>query len=61
MRMRENLFRKILKLEEKMADASALKSIISKRRKRKIIPEEYFIEVITVIPERKTVLEISEV
>ncbi|WP_077610919.1 hypothetical protein [Clostridium sp. Marseille-P2415] len=59
--MRENLFRKILKLEEKMADASALKSIISKRRKRKIIPEEYFIEVITVIPERKTVLEISEV
>lgn len=61
MQMRENLFRKILKLEEKMANASAQKSIMSKRRKRMIIPEEYFIEVITVMPERKPVLEMSEV
>lgn len=55
--MKINLFRKILKLEKNLADAYLRKSIMSKYRCRKIIPDEYFINVITTIPERKTVLE----
>lgn len=58
--MKENLFRKILKLEKKLELISTQKNIMSKRRKRKIIPEEYFIEVIPTIPAKKAVIEQSE-
>lgn len=58
--MRVDLFRKIFRLEGKMADISMQKSIMSRRRTRRIIPEEYFIEVITTIPERKAVVESND-
>lgn len=54
--MRESLFRKILRLEKNLVDVSVQKNIMSKSRKRKIIPDEYYIDVITTIPERKKVL-----
>lgn len=57
--MRENLFRKILRLENKLADASVQRNIMSKHRKRKIIPDEYYINVMTSIPDRKTVMQIE--
>ncbi|WP_312444040.1 hypothetical protein [Lacrimispora sp.] len=59
--MRENLFRKILGLEKNLADASVQKNIMSKHRKRKIIPDEYFIDVITIIPERKAVAKFESI
>ncbi len=59
--MRENLFRKILKLEKNLADASVRKNIMSKHRKRRLIPDEYFINVVTVIPERKAVAEFESI
>jgi hypothetical protein len=55
--MRENLFQRFLKRDEKFFVSSVEKRILSKRRKRTIIPEEYFIEVITTVPERKAVVE----
>lgn len=55
--MKMNLFQKILRLEKNLADAYLRKSIMSKYRSRKIIPDEYFIDVITSIPERKAVVE----
>ncbi len=57
--MRENLFRKILKLEKNLADASVQKNIKSKHRKRKIIPDEYYIDVITTVPERRAMVEME--
>ncbi len=57
--MKNKLFRKILKLEKNLAATSAQKNIVSKNRKRKIIPDEYFIDVITTIPERKAMVEIE--
>lgn len=59
--MKENLFRKILKLEEKVECISMQKNITSKSRKRNIIPEEYFIEVIPTIPEKKAIIEQSDI
>jgi hypothetical protein len=59
--MRENLFRKILGLDKNLADASVQKNIMSKHRKRKIIPDEYFIDVITIIPERKAVAKFESI
>jgi len=59
--MRENLFRRILRLEKNLADASVQKNIMSKHRKRKIIPDEYYIDVITIIPERKAMVEIESI
>lgn len=55
--MRNKLFRKIIRLEKNLAAASVQKSIVSKHRKRKIIPDEYFINVITTMSERKAVVE----
>lgn len=52
--LRERILHKIRMLEKKISEETAYRSITSKRRNRKIIPEEYFIEVITTIPERKT-------
>jgi len=57
MHIKTNLFQKVLKREKNLTDVYLRKSIILKHRKRKIIPDEYFINVITTIPERKTVLE----
>ncbi|MDR2022410.1 MAG: hypothetical protein LBQ71_03995 [Hungatella sp.] len=59
--MRENLFRRILRLEKNLADVSVQKNIMSKHRKRKIIPDEYYIDVITIIPERKAMVEIESI
>lgn len=59
--MKINLFQKILRLERNIADAYLRKSIMSKYRSRKIIPDEYFIDVITTIPERKAVVESSDI
>ncbi len=60
--MRESLLRKILRLEKNLVDASVQKKIMPKSRKRKIIPDEYYVDIITTIPERKTiVLEIIDI
>jgi hypothetical protein len=59
--MRENLFRKILRLEKNLADASMQKNIMSKHRKRKIIPDGYYIDVITTIPDRRVMVEIESI
>ncbi len=59
-RLKERLLYRIRMLEKKISEESAYKSITSKRRSRKIIPEEYFIEVITTIPERKTFINYDE-
>lgn len=58
--LRERLLHRIQMLEKKISEETAYKSITSKRRSRKIIPEEYFIEVITTIPERKTFVNNDE-
>ncbi len=55
--MRKNLFQKFIKWEDKLFAGSAEKRMLSTRRKPRIIPEEYFIEVITTVPERKAVVE----
>lgn len=54
--MRVRLFRKILRLEKNLIDASMQRNIMPKSRKRKIIPDEYYVDVITTIPERKIVV-----
>ena len=54
--MRESLLRKILRLEKNLVDASVQKKIMPKSRKRKIIPDEYYVDIITTIPERKTIV-----
>ncbi|WP_395547930.1 MULTISPECIES: hypothetical protein [unclassified Lacrimispora] len=54
--MRVRLFRKILRLEKNLIDASMQRNIMPKSRKRKIIPDEYYVDVITTIPERKIVI-----
>ncbi|KEZ89764.1 hypothetical protein [Lacrimispora celerecrescens] len=54
--MRESLLRKILRLEKNLEDASVQKKIMPKSRKRKIIPDEYYVDIITTIPERKTIV-----
>lgn len=59
--MKESLFQKILRLEKNLTNASVQKSMTSKRRKRKIIPDEYFINVIATIPEKKPVVERSDI
>ncbi|WP_024346684.1 hypothetical protein [Lacrimispora indolis] len=55
--MMKKLYRRILLPDYNLADAFMQKNIMSKRRKRKIIPDEYFIDVIADVPERKVVLE----
>lgn len=55
--MRENILRKFLGLDDKNAGISMRKSIIINHNTRSIIPEKYFIDVITTIPERKPVVE----
>lgn len=55
--MIKKLYRKILILDYNLADAFVPKNIMSKRRRRKIIPDEYFIDVIATIPERKVVIK----
>lgn len=54
--MRINLFQKVLRLEEGKA-AYKRKGVVSKRRKKALIPDGYYIEVITTIPGRKPVVE----
>lgn len=54
--MRVRLFRKILRLEKNLIDTSMQRNIMPKSRKRKIIPDEYYVDVITTIPERKIVV-----
>ena len=55
--MINKLYQRILKLDYNLADVFVQRNILSKRRKRKIIPDEYFIDVIATIPERKVVVE----
>ena len=55
--MIKKLYQRILKRDYNLADVFVQKNIMSKRRKRKIIPDEYFIDVIATIPERKAVVE----
>lgn len=52
--MKMNLFRRLLRLEERKS-VSGKKSVASKRRKRTLIPDGYY--VITTIPGRKPVIE----
>lgn len=59
--MIKKLYRKILILDYNLADILVQKNIMSKRRKRKIIPDEYFIDVIATMPERKVVIENIEI
>ena len=59
--MREYLFQRIIRLERNLSVASAQKNIISKRRRRKLIPDEYFVDVITSIPDRKAVVEMKSI
>ncbi|MDK2964842.1 MULTISPECIES: hypothetical protein [Lacrimispora] len=54
--MRENLFVKILKKENNIKKLD----IFPEQNMCKIIPEEYCIEVITTIPERKNIIEMIE-
>ncbi|ADL04515.1 hypothetical protein [Lacrimispora saccharolytica] len=55
--MIKKLYQRILILDYNIADVFVHKNIMSKRRKRKIIPDEYFIDVTATIPERKVVVE----
>lgn len=64
--MRENLFIRILKMEKKKPDIIENNviekiSIFPKHNMSGIIPEEYCIEVITTIPERKNIIETLEI
>ncbi|WP_024295527.1 hypothetical protein [Lacrimispora indolis] len=54
--MKNNTFRKFLRLKKNLSTDPMQKSAMSKHRKRKIIPDEYFIDVITTIPERNAVM-----
>ena len=55
--MRRSLFRKILRLDDKKNITSAEKKILSKRKGKILIPEKYYIEVITNVPERQAIIE----
>lgn len=55
--MRRSLFRKILRLEDKKNVTSAEKKILSKRKGKILIPEKYYIEVITNVPGRLAIVE----
>ena len=54
--MRENLFVKILKKENNIKKFE----IFNEQNMFEIIPEEYCIEIITKIPERKNIIEMIE-
>lgn len=54
--MKMNLFQKLLRLEERKR-FSGKRSVVSKRRKKALIPEGYYIDIITTIPSRKPVIE----
>lgn len=54
--MKMNLFQRLLRLEERKG-VSGKKSVLSKRRKNALIPDGYYIEVITPVPGRKPVIE----
>lgn len=58
--MRRSLFRKILRLEDKKNVTSAEKKILSKRKGKILIPEKYYIEVITNVPGRQAIVEHSD-
>lgn len=55
--MRRSIFRKILRLEDKKNVTSAEKKILSKRKGKILIPEKYYIEVITNVPGRQAIVE----
>lgn len=54
--MKNNTFRKFLRLVKNLSADPMQKSTMSRHRKRKIIPDEYFVDVITTIPERNAVI-----
>lgn len=58
--MRRSLFQKILRLEDKKNVTSAEKKILSKRKGKILIPEKYYIEVITNVPGRQAIVEHSD-
>ncbi len=52
--MELKIVQKIAKLEKKMNTALIRRRLLARRRGKKLIPDDYFIEVIsTTIPERK--------
>jgi hypothetical protein len=59
--MRRSLFQKILKLGDKKHITSAEKKILSKRKGKILIPEKYYIEVITNAPGRQAIVEHSDI
>lgn len=58
--MRKSLFRKFLDLDGKKSISAVERRILSKRKRRILIPEKYYIEVITNVPGRKAVVELSD-
>jgi hypothetical protein len=58
--MRRSLFQKILRLEDKKNVTSVEKKILSKRKGKILIPEKYYIEVITNVPGRQAIVEHSD-
>ena len=63
--MKENLFLKILKTEKKkykIIEKGMIKktSFLPSRNMSGIIPQEYCIEIITTIPERKNIVELID-
>ncbi len=63
--MKENLFLRILKTEKKkynMIEKGMIKKtgFLPSRNMRGIIPQEYYIEIITTIPERKNIVELID-
>ena len=63
--MKENLFFRILKTEKKkynIIEKGMVKKtgFLSRRNMSGIIPQEYCIEIITTIPERKNIIELID-
>ena len=63
--MKENLFFRILKTEKKkynIIEKGMVKNsgFLPSRNMRGIIPQEYCIEIITTIPERKNIVELID-
>ncbi len=58
--MSRSLFQKILGLEDKKNVTSTEKKILSKRKGKILIPEKYYIEVITNVPGRQAIVEHSD-
>lgn len=59
--MRELIFHKNIKPEKKKLNSFSQRELLKKRRRKRIIPEAYFIEVITTIPERKNIVKMIDI